>query len=378
MNNKLLKIGALAITTTFMSLGGYGAIHPKNSSFLPQILSQPQAFAKTNEEETRIRIYEKASPAVVTIAIATGHGSGFIVSPDGLVLTNAHVIDDAPSFVTVILADGTQAIADVIGYAEGNLDLAALRIRNAKNLPFLRLAAPNSVKVGQSVYAIGTPMKMAMHNTFTFGVISRIYEEAGMIQHDAAVNPGNSGGPLLNSDGEVVGVNSAILSDTKNYAGISLAISIERTTPFLVAVKQGKAPKVAQNPRSDNQRIQQLPPEGQAINAIFKAGDRTLPDNSYFHLYVFEGHAGEQIDLEMLSQQVDSTLFLLLPSREKLVAQNDDIAPNNFNARLKVTLPHDGIYYLLACTFEGGESGTYQLKRFRSIGKGQQFSLASE
>ncbi|RCJ41944.1 hypothetical protein A6769_38465 [Nostoc punctiforme NIES-2108] len=101
---------------------------------------------------------------------------------------------------------------------------------------------------------------------------------------------------------------------------------------------------------------------GQILQASLKNGDRTLPNNSYFHTYVFEGKAGQQITIEMDSQQIDPQLYLLLPSKERLITQNDDISPNNFNARLTVTLPENGVYYLLANTFEAGESGSYSLR----------------
>ena len=85
-------------------------------------------------------------------------------------------------------------------------------------------------------------------------------------------------------------------------------------------------------------------------------------NNSYFHLYAFEGKAGQQVTIEMKSSQIDSHLYLLLPGREKLVAENDDISPTDFNSRLTVTLPENGIYYVLANTFEAGESGNYSLR----------------
>ncbi|MDF5718220.1 MAG: trypsin-like peptidase domain-containing protein, partial [Rhizonema sp. NSF051] len=340
----------------------------ESESFLPyektQLRQSKILIAENSEEQTRIRVYEQASPAVVAIATITGHGSGFIISQDGLVLTNAHVVQDAPSTVTVILANGKQVLADVVGFASDGLDLAALKIRSSKNLPTLRLAAPDSVRVGQSVYAIGTPLSVELQNTFTNGVVSRIDQKSGLIQHNAAVNPGNSGGPLLNSHGEVIGVNSAIINDTevKRFIGISLAIPTDKVKPFLVAVEQGKPSLVTQRQQPSNLQVQNLSLNGQVVQATFKKGDRALPNNSYFHLYTFEGKANQQITIEMKSSQIDSHLYLLLPGKEKLVAENDDVSPNNFNSRLTVSLPENGIYYVLANTFEAGESGSYSLR----------------
>jgi serine protease Do len=328
------------------------------------LLPQAPAAATTAEEAKRIRVYEKASPAVVTIDLGLGHGSGFIISPDGLVLTNAHVAEDSGGSVTMILANGQEVMADVVGYAQGDLDIAALKIRNAKNLPFLRFAAPNSVKVGQSVYAIGTPLDTRFHNTFTYGVVSRIHPQEGLIQHDAATNGGNSGGPLLNSDGQVIGINSGIYSETESYSGISIALAIEKAQPLLLAVKNGTAPLVSQRPRPDDEKILSLPPEGKTVTATLKPGDRTLPNNSYYHVYVFRGKAGEKKTLEMSSDQLDGSLILVSRNLEKVIAQNDDISPDNFNARLEITLPEDGMYFLIVATFAGGESGSYQLKHY--------------
>ncbi|KAB8320544.1 trypsin-like serine protease [Tolypothrix campylonemoides VB511288] len=379
MKSKLLKIGTSTILTTMIGVIG---IENVLGYQLPTITKNSQGFQSTllgkttkagqsriliaekSEEQNRIRLYEKASPAVVAIALDRGHGSGFIVSPDGLVLTNAHVVQDGPKTVAIVLADGRQVLADVVGFASDGLDLAALKIRNQKNLPFLRLASPGSVRVGQSVYAIGTPLSVELQNSFTYGIVSRIDTKSGLIQHDAAVNPGNSGGPLLNSNGQVIGVNSAILNDTeiKRFIGISLAIPTDIVQPFLVAVERGNAEVATQRQKPSNTKEQDLPLNGQVLQAALKKGDRTLPNNSYFHIYVFEGKAGQQVTIEMDSKQIDSNLYLLLPAKEKLIAANDDISPNNFNSRLTVTLPENGVYYLLVNAFEGRESGTYSLR----------------
>lgn len=379
MKSNLLQIGTSVILASVIGVAGVKALFGYQLSAIALNAKQSENFllsektkgkqskiilAENSEEQTRIRVYEQASRAVVAIATGTGHGSGFIVSPDGLVLTNAHVVQDAPSTVTVVLADGKQVLADVVGFAPKGLDLAALKIRNQKNMPTLRLAAPGSVRVGQSVYAIGTPLSVEFQNTFTNGVVSRLDTKSGLIQHNAAINPGNSGGPLLNSNGEVIGVNSAIINDTqiKRFIGISLAIPTDLVKPFLVAVEQGNPSLVTQRQQPSNVQVQDLALNGQVVQATLKKGDRVLPNNSYFHLYTFEGKAGQQVTIEMKSSQIDSHLYLLLPGRGKLVAENDDISPTDFNSRLTVTLPENGIYYVLANTFEAGESGSYSLR----------------
>ena len=154
-----------------------------------------------------------------------GQGSGFITSQDGYVLTNHHVINGASS-ITVALPDNREFKAQVIG-SDARTDVALLKI-DATNLPFLRMADSNKLKVGEWVVAAGSPF--GLKNTITAGVVSAINRDTGdylsFIQTDAAVNPGNSGGPLVNMSGEVVGINSQILTPSGAFSGIALAIPI--------------------------------------------------------------------------------------------------------------------------------------------------------
>ncbi|MDJ0844070.1 trypsin-like peptidase domain-containing protein [Crocosphaera sp.] len=364
MNKQLLKIGISGLLTGLISVGGYmmtSGFDLKGNSIIPSA----SVSAQTAEEQTRIRVYEKASPSVVLILTDKGSmGSGFIISSDGLVITNSHVVEGSNSPVAITLADGTKAIADIVAFEPNGIDLAAVKIRNQTNLPFVPLASANSVKVGQSVYAIGTPLHPDFQNTFTYGVVSRLHEGGGMIQHDAAINGGNSGGPLLNSKGEVIGVNTEIFTDTGRFIGISLALSVKHLQPFLVAIEQGNAPQIAQRRRRNNPRnsqVPELPPEGAVITASFKPGDDTLGNNSYFHTYQFFGRAGQEVTIEMNSNRIDGNLFLVFPEQEKIVAQNDDISPHNFNAKIRARLPEDGQYTIISNTFEPGETGDYKL-----------------
>jgi serine protease Do len=157
-----------------------------------------------------------------------GLGSGFIVSSDGVVLTNAHVVSDADE-VTVKLTDKREFKAKVIGIDKVS-DIAVLRIE-ARNLPTVKIGDPQHARVGEWVIAIGSPF--GFENTVTAGIISaksRSLPDEGYVpflQTDVAVNPGNSGGPLFNMNGEVIGINSQIYSPSGGYQGLSFAIPID-------------------------------------------------------------------------------------------------------------------------------------------------------
>lgn len=172
-----------------------------------------------------------------------GAGSGFIVSPDGIILTNAHVVDGA-SEVTVKLTDRREFQAKVLG-SDTRTDVAVLKI-DAKDLPVVKLGSTRDLRVGEWVLAIGSPF--GLENTVTAGVVSakgRSLPDSGgvaFIQSDVAVNPGNSGGPLFNARGEVVGINSQIYSRSGGYQGLSFAIPIDLATHVKDQIVQhGKA-----------------------------------------------------------------------------------------------------------------------------------------
>jgi S1-C subfamily serine protease len=197
------------------------------------------------DEETNIRVYGKVSPAVVNItskvleydfffapvAREGGTGSGCILDQDGNVLTNNHVIEEAQS-LEVSLPDGAKYHAKIVGQDRQN-DLAVIRLENAPRdrLRPIALGDSESLKVGQKVLAIGNPL--GLQNTLTIGIISslgrQIRTESGdlvenVIQTDAAINPGNSGGPLLNTAGEMIGVNTSIFTIGGGNIGIGFAI----------------------------------------------------------------------------------------------------------------------------------------------------------
>jgi len=161
-----------------------------------------------------------------------GLGSGFVVSADGFIVTNAHVVENAEE-ITVRFSDKRELIAKVIG-ADTRSDVAVIKVE-ATGLPVVKIGDTKKLRVGEWVIAIGSPFGFS--NTVTAGIVSATSREnlsgdpnldaVPFIQTDVAVNPGNSGGPLLNMRGEEVGINSQIFSRTSSFAGISFAIPFD-------------------------------------------------------------------------------------------------------------------------------------------------------
>lgn len=218
-----------------------------------------------NSELKVINLFESAAPKAVFITttslqqsiwsfdvteIPKGSGTGFMWDDSGHIVTNFHVLEGGSRF-TVTLSDQTSYDAKVIGF-EASKDLAVLKIdAPKKKVSALPKASSSNLKVGQSVYAIGNPF--GFDQTLTTGVISALGREItaangrkiyDVIQTDAAINPGNSGGPLLNSSGQLIGVNTAIYSPTGAYSGIGFSIPVDVVNTVVPEIiKYGKVIK---------------------------------------------------------------------------------------------------------------------------------------
>ena len=186
-------------------------------------------FPQANPNDPFYEFFRRFQPPAQQNSVPThGLGSGFIVSPDGVILTNAHVVAEADE-VIVKLTDKREFKAKVTGIDKLS-DVAVLKI-DAKNLPTVKIGDPQNARVGEWVIAIGSPF--GFENTVTAGIISaksRSLPDEGYVpflQTDVAVNPGNSGGPLFNMNGEVIGINSQIFSRSGGYQGLSFAIPID-------------------------------------------------------------------------------------------------------------------------------------------------------
>ena len=224
--------------------------------------STPTASTRPISNTTPSRIYDGAKDAVTYIVADTAQGqatgSGFVISKDGLIVTNDHVVEGATRVQVKVGTSGKAQDATVVG-ADPSRDLALLKV-DGSNLSTLSLGDSSSVGVGDAVYAIGNPF--GLDHTFTTGIVSALSADlqapdgatiSGAIQTDAALNPGNSGGPLLDSAGQVIGVNAQIETGQQNGAeggnvGIGFAIPSSTVKAFVQEAKDGKlAPQQSQD-----------------------------------------------------------------------------------------------------------------------------------
>ena len=207
----------------------------------------------TNDGRLDVKaVLAAVAPTVVQIEIETGEGvfgggqgTGFIISSEGQVVTNAHVVENATD-IQVMLYDGSVLEAELV-QQDPTRDLAVLQIEG-EDLPAARLGLSADVEVGDEVLAIGNALGLGDTPTVTTGIVSALERElqlsgsrlTRLIQTDAAINPGNSGGPLVNANGEVIGVNTAIAG---NAEGIGFAISIDHARPVIETLQTGEVPK---------------------------------------------------------------------------------------------------------------------------------------
>lgn len=333
----------------------------------------PRAGAPTSFAD----LVEQLQPAVVNIAtkrkVAVGRrmdtgqivteeqpggGSGFLISSDGYLVTNNHVItagtrDDVVNEVTVTLTNRREYKATVVGRDVAS-DLALLKI-DAKGLPFVNFADSNTARVGDWVVAIGNPLGIG--STVTAGIISAVHRNIGQggaydryIQTDTAINRGNSGGPLFDLNGNVVGVNNMLISPVGANIGINFAIPAEQARPVIDALRRGArptrgflgvgiaplAPEYADElgiERSRGEFVQRVEADGPAAKAGVERGDVVLsvngrdvtPDNSLSYI-VANIAPGTRIPLVVLRDGKRMTLTAVVGTRppEDRIAQFDE------------------------------------------------------
>ncbi|BAZ13232.1 serine protease [Calothrix sp. NIES-4071] len=337
-----------------------------------------KVLAQSSQEQIAKQIYQKASPAVVTVKTEESTGSGFVVSKDGYILTNTHVIKPPPRYerpenynprnfpnvVTVEFPDGKQFSADVMGFGKDGLDLAILKIHGQKNLPTLSLAS-SSVQRGERVFALGSPLGGEYKDTFTQGDVTNINSRDGQIQHSAVVLPGNSGGPLLNSQAQVIGVNTSGVGELN--VGMNFAIPASKVQSFITAAKKGDVSPVSTLVKPEKQpEFHTISLNGQVISASLTKDDYVRNDNGYIKLYQFKGKAGQKVVIEMTSQKLNPFLTLYKVADQdnssKQIAENDDRGAGDFNAQINTTLPENGDYIIEARASDAGQTGNFSLR----------------
>ncbi|MGG6265358.1 S1C family serine protease [Leptolyngbya sp. AN03gr2] len=331
----------IPIATTFAMLAG--------SEFIP---THSRLIAVAASKSASERVAEKASSATVSIRTQSSEGSGIILQSNGLVLTNAHVVGRDRT-VTIVLQNGTQFVADVVALGQNCVDLALIQIRNAPNLPSLALAENQSLHLGQPVYAIGNPFGYS--GSFSEGVVSRIAEDK--IQTSVPLNPGNSGGPLLNADGAIVGVNTSIRSDAR---GISFAIAVSQVRAFLQDYRSGKLQMTAVGAdQPDATPIAIRYPETLVSGRLTVQSSAYCRNGSYYDAYDFQAEAGQAVLVRMQSQSFPPVVALL-DSDGKLIAENNN-PQNETRSVLILRLPKRGTYRVVANAQQRGQQGAYVL-----------------
>jgi putative serine protease PepD len=283
------------------ALGGYLVADSNTSNAsVTNALDQPPAEQTSSSAPAGSveAVAQKVSPTVVQLQVeggqAAGEGSGFIISSDGLIVTNNHVVEVAADNgkITAVFADGSQAPAKIIG-RDPTSDVAVVKAEGKTGLPTVDLGSSEALKVGEGVVAIGSPFELS--GTVTSGIVSSLHRptRAGgedgsqatvmdAIQTDAAINPGNSGGPLVNMQGQVIGINSAIYSpqSSGNSQGGSVGIG------FAIPIDQAR------------RTADEIVKTGKATQTVLGVSVRDNQDGGALIVDVTGGGAGEQAGLK--------------------------------------------------------------------------------
>ncbi|MFB2891627.1 S1C family serine protease [Aerosakkonemataceae cyanobacterium BLCC-F50] len=279
----------LAIALSACSEAQVAKLEPIAATNFPPLLVQnrqtmPESTIGSDSEQVGIQVYQRALPAFVTINAGSSSGSGTIVRADGLVLTNEHVVRGARRGIVIVVANNGDRYRGRVLATDVANDLALIQLETNNRFPVIPLAESSGIQVGQRVYAIGSPFGLS--GTLTTGILSRIGRN-GDLQTDASLNPGNSGGPLLNSQGQLIGVNKAILSpDGRSNSGIGFATSAPIARRFIQQVvsatslpQSGSSRRLGVNIDRETLVIESVEPGSVAARAGLRRGDRLVAVN---------------------------------------------------------------------------------------------------
>jgi serine protease Do/serine protease DegQ len=283
------------------------------------------------------RLYQ---PRVEEVPVPAGIGSGVIVTPDGYTITNAHVITanqntgDLVEEVLVKVSDKEEYKASIVGY-DRSTDIAVLKIDADRPLPFVTLSNSDNLEVGDVVFAVGNPLGIG--KTVTMGIISatmkselgvlgKVGSYENFIQTDASINPGNSGGALLDAKGRLIGINTAIISQTRSSIGIGLAIPVNMARKVLTDFVEGGelrrgflGVELGETEQAGGALITKVIPGSAAARAglrkndlILIVGDKEVNSVNQSRVAISQTAPGTKLPLKILRSGVKMTLFVTL------------------------------------------------------------------
>jgi putative serine protease PepD len=292
-------------------------------------------------------VYQSAKDSVAYITTQVGTGSGFVVSDDGYIVTNAHVVEGANGQIKAKIGDGKTLDAKLVGQ-DASTDLALLKV-DASNLKPLAFADSSTVQVGDPAYAIGNPF--GLDRTLTTGVISALQREISspngfsiddVLQTDAAINPGNSGGPLFNAQGQVIGVNSQIESTGNTSAGgqagnVGIGFAIPSNTVKSVVSQLRATGKVShaylgvqtQNASGAGAQVAAITSGGPAAAGGLRTGDvitsiggKPVDDSTALSSIVDAHKVGDQVEVDVTRNGSKKTLTVKLGQRPETTSSD--------------------------------------------------------
>jgi putative serine protease PepD len=294
-------LGALAVVgagALVVIAGAFGSSGKDQSAHV----AQGPAVSNHTVSDDVSSLYKQVKDGVVfvqtTMTEGQATGSGFVLDTDGYIVTNEHVVENGSDFKVRIGEKGSLISAQLVG-ADASKDLAVLKVdpSQAGDLHPLKLASSSSVEVGAPVIAIGSPF--GLESTLTSGIVSALGRDiqspsgatiSNVIQTDAAINPGNSGGPLLDEQGDVIGINAQIASQSGSSAGIGFAIPADTVKAAISELKAGGTQSQGQQQQVDPSQQGQ----GQQVDPSQGQGQQVDPS---------QGQGGQQIDPSQLSQE---------------------------------------------------------------------------
>ena len=283
----------------------------------------------------------------------TSLGSGFVIHPDGFIVTNAHVVMRAVG-QKVIFADGTEYEADRIAIDETH-DLAVLKIKADKSFPAIILGQSNDLMIGETVIAIGNPL--GYHHTVTAGIISATdrtltfsedVEYEGLIQTDASINRGNSGGPLLNVLGELIGINTAIRGDAQNICFAIPVDTLRMLLPEMLSIERRKRLEVGLRLGWRKGQVYVTEAAGPAAEAGIEPGDRLLSIDGKavkqdvdFYIYLLRTRASSRLLLEL--KRNDRRYETILRPKPIPIPEGGKLLREKFGLAVRLLTPEEAV-----------------------------------